>query len=1155
VFPFEGPALFAPAPPRAGLKLWLAADRGVTQASGLVSAWADQSGNGNDVVQSNGAQKPTFTASSIGGKPALTFAYNATNILLENTTSNPIAAGGDRYVFVVMKPGSGTTGLGAQIGGIPLSFRRGSPTYIAEAVGFGGDTYIYFDGTSSGAKAAGFTPTAGTPMLFEIGNVGTGSPPVALVNGNKLTLSASVGAGTVSSDSGTTGFTVGAADVATTVGMIGDIAEILVYDHVPSEAEASEARDYLNVKYSLPAPPQEGLQIWLKGDVGVTLSGPNVTNWADQSGNGNDYVQATGGKQPTVTASAINGLPAVTFNGTSQFLTSAAQIGGAKTVVMVRKLVSLPGASGLFDAYTLKDGSSNFSDALWVNFAGYQPYSVLHNFNVPTNSLGHATALDTSWHTAYDAYNGGLDTSASSYALTLDSSPQTVLASNTFGRSATDVPSLGARVDNTNAGSLFAPVQIAEFLVYDHVLSPTEQASVSAYLTAKYFGSPLEIDPATSFALAGDDIPFSAALGSGTGYVFSLLVNNSGASLVDHGDGTADYFAGSTTNVTDTVRVIDSFGSHADATVTVNDPLDITPPTTITVVVNGSYNFTATGGNGDLDWSVDTDGSGGAIVHASGFRGTIGEYEAGPNPGTDIIFVDDLDGEVVFATINVVAVEISPTPVNVPPLGSQLFTASLGTPPYTFAYVQNNSGGALVDNGDGTASYTAGSTPDVVDVVEVTDADSNIADATINVGDGVTTTPATGATIACGASQLFTAHGGSGTGYTFVDGGIMSGGSIVDHGNGTATYTAGNTATSTDTITVADDLGNTYELEITVPGPTLTPPGFPTPINVIPLHTIAFSASGGTGTGYVFSLLLNNSGGSINSSTGLYTAGSTGNVVDVVQLADGGGNTSTLATIDVGAALAISPTSVTLPPRGSQTFAATGGSGSGYVFTIHTNNSGGSINSSTGVYTAGATGSVTDTIRVTDGGGDTADAPAHVTAVLAISPTSITLIAGHSWTFGASGGSGAGIVFSLFQNHSGATINSGTGLYTAGATVPATDIVQVSDSLGNTAQATVSAIAVPPTNFFVQGVTLIGLSTLRLKFSYPPKAVDPTATNDALHPANYVLSGNDTTYVITAIPVLGDDRSIDCLLAAPLGFGKWKLVASNIVSADGGQTL
>jgi len=61
-------------------------------------------------------------------------------------------------------------------------------------------------------------------------------------------------------------------------------------------------------------------------------------------------------------------------------------------------------------------------------------------------------------------------------------------------------------------------------------------------------------------------------------------------------------------------------------------------------------------------------------------------------------------------------------------------------------------------------------------------------------------------------------------------------------------------------------------------------------------------------------------------------------------------------------------------------FTATGGSGSGYSWSFGTNNSGGSINTSTGAYTAGPTGSVTDTVKVTDSLGNSATSSITVTA-------------------------------------------------------------------------------------------------------------------------------------------------------------------------------
>ncbi len=50
---------------------------------------------------------------------------------------------------------------------------------------------------------------------------------------------------------------------------------------------------------------------------GVTTSGADVASWADQSGRGNDFAQATASKQPDLVAGALGGnaLPAIRFDG------------------------------------------------------------------------------------------------------------------------------------------------------------------------------------------------------------------------------------------------------------------------------------------------------------------------------------------------------------------------------------------------------------------------------------------------------------------------------------------------------------------------------------------------------------------------------------------------------------------------------------------------------------------------------------------------------------------------------------------------------------------------------------------------------------------------------------------------------------------------
>ena len=296
--------------------------------------------------------------------------------------------------------------------------------------------------------------------------------------------------------------------------------------------------------------------------------------------------------------------------------------------------------------------------------------------------------------------------------------------------------------------------------------------------------------------------------------------------------------------------------------------------------------------------------------------------------------------------------------------------------------------------------------------------------------------------------QTFTAANGSGGGYVYSFTTNHSGGTI---NSVSGAYGAGTTGSVTDTIKVTDSLSNVVSVSITVGAGVTVSPNTAT---VAPFATKSFSASGGTNTGFVFTLTTNHSGGSVNSSTGLYTAGSTGSVTDVVTATDSIGNVGT-TTITVSSGVAISPTSVTLSPKGSQTFTGSGGSG-GYAYSFVTNNSGGTINSSSGAYVAGATGSVTDTVKVTDSLSHTASATITVSAGVSISPSSVSIAPLATQTFTASGGSGTGFTYTMLVNNSGGSINSGSGLYTAGATPSVTDTIKATDSLTNTGTSTIN---------------------------------------------------------------------------------------------------
>jgi hypothetical protein len=61
--------VFSPASLGAALLFWVDAtlSGSITQSGGLVSAWADQSGNGHNLSQATGANKPTYHATGAGG--------------------------------------------------------------------------------------------------------------------------------------------------------------------------------------------------------------------------------------------------------------------------------------------------------------------------------------------------------------------------------------------------------------------------------------------------------------------------------------------------------------------------------------------------------------------------------------------------------------------------------------------------------------------------------------------------------------------------------------------------------------------------------------------------------------------------------------------------------------------------------------------------------------------------------------------------------------------------------------------------------------------------------------------------------------------------------------------------------------------------------
>lgn len=93
-----------------------------------------------------------------------------------------------------------------------------------------------------------------------------------------------------------------------------------------------------------------GCVLWLRADLGITLSGSNVSGWADQSGNGNNASQGTSANQPSynVADSQYGGRPTVQFSG-SQFMSLASHFPAQPfTVYIVGQSTSGTGQQEMF---------------------------------------------------------------------------------------------------------------------------------------------------------------------------------------------------------------------------------------------------------------------------------------------------------------------------------------------------------------------------------------------------------------------------------------------------------------------------------------------------------------------------------------------------------------------------------------------------------------------------------------------------------------------------------------------------------------------------------------------------------------------------------------------------------------------------------------
>jgi hypothetical protein len=219
-----------------------------------------------------------------------------------------------------------------------------------------------------------------------------------------------------------------------------------------------------------------GAALWLDASRLTGISnGDAVATWTDASGNGHTAIQGASTSRPVYVASAVNGQPAVQFDGVNDYLqnTSFTTLSGQRGAT----------AFVVFQADTPSANLVAFCES--GRNVNSQVYGNLAHAYATTGKWGRVAFTSRNWTIWNSVYDGTQGSNATRLKLYLDGVGQTL----TYGATIPTVLSTGAGYDvgrpqGTNLA--YWDGRIAEVIVYARTLSPSERLAVEGYLKTKY---------------------------------------------------------------------------------------------------------------------------------------------------------------------------------------------------------------------------------------------------------------------------------------------------------------------------------------------------------------------------------------------------------------------------------------------------------------------------------------------------------------------------------------------------------------------------------------------------------------------------------------------------------------------------------------------
>ncbi len=335
-----------------------------------IGSFTDKSGNGNHATGTT-TQRPTLKLSIVNGRSVLRFNGTSNRLAWPNMLNGNSAG----EVFVVLKAAADPAGANKY-----LIWELGKTSAVSGAAHpfTGGQIQENF---GSDVASGLLTSKPSTAAAFHIYSVTTQS------NEMKLRWNGEIFGGW---DKISPGFLTApylGGNNALSAFWDGDLAEILIYKSVNSDADRTTIYNYLSSLYSISitsptltyAPTDfSGLQAWWKADALSLNDGDPIGSWTDSSGN-SKTLSASGSVRPTYKTSIYNGQPIARYDGTDDAMTHTnIALTGDLTIMAVVKMTAgvICGIGGTTDGASQvrvdSDGTMLFYNGSQVTALGWQ---------------------------------------------------------------------------------------------------------------------------------------------------------------------------------------------------------------------------------------------------------------------------------------------------------------------------------------------------------------------------------------------------------------------------------------------------------------------------------------------------------------------------------------------------------------------------------------------------------------------------------------------------------------------------------------------------------------------------------------------------------------------------------------------------------------